>query len=200
MLSKKGLVSIVVVWFLLTLVNYYYMNFFFLAFIWLGMILTLAVLTVIQMIKTIKERNKITRFRISKLLVFLALLILTIYRHKTNQVIEKVDWLIFENKRNEIVKQVINNELNPNVSWNGWICELPFEFPVVSNGGNDIGISRNKGTTVTFWVFRYYFDSPSIHFVYSDDPDEIKKLDQQVADYPDDNWKIKENWYRKYGN
>lgn len=200
MLSKKGLVSIVVVWFLLTLVNYYYMNFFFLAFIWLGMILTLAVLTVIQMIKTIKERNKITRFRISKLLVFLALLILTIYRHKTNQVIEKVDWLIFENKRNEIVKQVINNELNPNVSWNGWICELPFEFPVVSNGGNDIGISRNKGTTVTFWVFRNYFDSPSIHFVYSDDPDEIKKLDQQVADYPDDNWKIKENWYRKYGN
>lgn len=200
MLSKKGLVSIVVAWFLLTLVNYYYMNFFFLAFIWLGMILTLAVLTVIQMIKTIKERNKITRFRISKLLVFLALLILTIYRHKTNQVIEKVDWLIFENKRNEIVKQVINNELNPNVSWNGWICELPFEFPVVSNGGNDIGISRNKGTTVTFWVFRNYFDSPSIHFVYSDDPDEIKKLDQQVANYPDDNWKIKENWYRKYGN
>lgn len=200
MLSKKGLVSIIVVWFLLTLVNYYYMNFFFLAFIWLGMILTFAVLTVIQIIKSIKERKEITRFRISKLLVFLMLLFLTIYRHKTNEVIEKGDWLIFENKRNEIVKQVINNELNPNVSWNGWICELPFEFPVVSNGGNDIGISRNKGITVTFWVFRNYFDSPSIHFVYSDDPDEIKKLNQQVADYPNDNWKIKENWYRVYVN
>ena len=51
------------------------------------------------------------------------------------------------------MEQVKNKELNPNVSWNGWVCELPFEFPVVSNGGNDIGITRNEennGTTVTF--------------------------------------------------
>lgn len=111
--------------------------------------------------------------------------------------------MILENKRNEIVEQVKTKELNPNVSWNGWVCELPFEFPVVSNGGNDIGISRNKennGTTVTFWIFRNFFDLPSTYFVYTDDPEEIKRLDKKVAEQPDANWKIKENWYRKYGD
>jgi len=60
---------------------------------------------------------------------------LALYRHKTNLVIEKVDWFILENKRNEIVERVKNKELNPNVSWNGWVGELPFESPIVSNGG-----------------------------------------------------------------
>lgn len=89
------------------------------------------------------------------------------------------------------------------MSWNGWVCELPFEFPIVSNGGNDIGISgntENNGTTVTFWVFRNFFDSPSTHFVYTNDPEEITRLDKKVTENPDDNWKIKENWYRKYGD
>lgn len=202
-MTKKGLIWTVVVWVILTLINYYYTNFFILAFIWLGLTLTLLILTLIQLVKTIKERKTLTLFRIAKLVTFALIFILTLYRHKTNLAIEKVDWFILENKRNEIVEQVKNKDLNPNVSWNGWICELPFEFPVVSNGGNDIGISRNEennGTTVTFWVFRNFFDSPSTHFVYTDDPEEIKRLNNKVYERPDDNWKIKENWYRKYGD
>ena len=178
------------------------MPFFFLAFIWLGLILTLFTLTAIQLVKSIKERKNFTQLRIAKLVTFALLLILTFYRHKTNIVIEKVDWFILENKRTEIVQHVKNRELNPNVSWNGWVCELPFEFPVVSNGGNDIGIYTNKennGKTVTFWVFRNFFDSPSTHFVYTDDQEKIKELDKKVFERPDDNWKIKENWYRTYG-
>lgn len=129
------------------------MNFFFLAFIWLGMTFMLLILTIVQLIKVIIERKALTKLRVAKLVTFSMLFLLTLYRHKTNLAIEKVDWLILENKRNEIVEQVKNKELNPNVSWNGWVCELPFEFPVVSNGGNDIGITRNEennGTTVTF--------------------------------------------------
>jgi hypothetical protein len=201
-MTKKGLIFVVVIWVILTLINYYYMNFFFLAFIWLGLNLTLLILALIQLVKTIKDRKTLTRLHIVKLVMFSLLFILTLYRHKTNLAIEKVDWLILQNRRNEIVDQVKIKELNPNVSWNNWICELPFKFPVVSNGGNDIGISRNivnNGTTVTFWVFRNFFNSPSIYFVYTDDPEEIKRLDKEVAKRPNDNWKIKENWYRKYG-
>lgn len=179
------------------------MNFFFLAFIWLGLTLTLLILTIIQLVKTIKERKTLPKLRVVKLVTFSLLFLLSLYQHKTNLVIEKIDWFILENKRNEIVEQVKNKELNPNVSWNSWVCELSFEFPVVSNGGNDIGIFRNKknnGTTVTFWVFRNFFDSPSKHFVYTDDPEEIERLDKKVTERPDDNWKIKDNWYREYGN
>ena len=202
-MTKKGLIWTVVVWVILTLLNYYYINFFFLAFILLGLILTLFILTIIQLVKTIKERKSLTKFRIAKLVTFTLLFILTIFRNTTNLIIEKVDWIILENKRTIIVEQVKNKELNPNVSWNGWVCKLPFQFPVVSNGGNDIGISRNtenNGTTVKFWIFRNFLDSPSTNFVYTDDPKEIKRLDEKVIERPDNNWKIKKNWYRIHGH
>ncbi len=112
-------------------------------------------------------------------MTFSILFLLTLYRHKTNLAIEKVDWFILENKRNEIVEKVKNKELNPNVSWNGWVCELPFEFPIVSNGGNDIGISRNEennGTTVTFWVFRNFFRLAFDTFCLHERPRRDKKI------------------------
>ena len=127
---------------------------------------------------------------------------MTFFRQPVNQIIEKADWYIFYNKRTEVVEQVKNGELKPNVSWNGWVCELPFELPVISNGGNDIGIFRNQvnnRTTVTFWVFRNFFDSPSTHFVFTDDPEEIKRIEGKIETKPNDNWRIRENWDRTYG-
>ncbi|WP_332914080.1 hypothetical protein [Algoriphagus boritolerans] len=141
--------------------------------------MTLLILTIIQLVKTIKERKILTKLRIAKLVTFSILFLLTLYRHKTNLAIEKVDWFILENKRNEIVEKVKNKELNPNVSWNGWVCELPFEFPIVSNGGNDIGISRNEennGTTVTFWVFRNFFRLAFDTFCLHERPRRDKKI------------------------
>jgi hypothetical protein len=201
-MTKKGLIWIIIAWISITLINYYYTIYFILAIIWFVLIISLFYLTLVQLKKTYEERKNLSKLRITNLLTFSLLFILTLYRHKTNLVIEKIDWFILENKRNEIVEKVKNKEINPNVSWNDWVCELPFEFPVISNGGNDIGILRNKknnGTTVTFWVFRNFFDSPSTHFIYTNDPEEIKRLDGKIANRPKENWKIKENWYRTYG-
>ena len=201
-MTKKGLIWIIIAWVSITLINYYYTIYFILAIIWFVLIISLFYLMLVQLKKTFEERKNLSKLRITNLLTFSLLFILTLYRYKTNLVIEKIDWFLLENKRNEIVEKVKNKEINPNVSWNGWVCELPFEFPVISNGGNDIGILRNKknnGTTVTFWVFRNFFDSPSTHFVYSNDPEEIKSLDEKITNRPNENWKIKENWYRTYG-
>ena len=111
-------------------------------------------------------------------------------------------WLTFLNKRIEIVEQVKNNELKPNVYWNGWVCELPFEFPIVSNGGNDIGIFKNQtdsSLTIKFWVFRNFFDNPSTYFIYTDDNQNLERLKKKINQLPKQNWKIRENWYRIYG-
>lgn len=200
-MTKRGLIWTVIIWGILTLLNYYYFIWIIVAIVWLGLSLTLFIQTITQIVKTIKERRALTRLRITKLLTFTLLFILTAFRY-INLAIEKVDWLILQNKRIEIVEQVKNKVLNPNASWNGWVCQLPFDFPVVSNGGNDIGIDRNKEnnkTTVTFWVFRNFFDDPSTYFIYTDDPGEISRLDYKVSAQPSDNWKIKENWYRIYG-
>ena len=127
---------------------------------------------------------------------------MTLYRDIPNRIIEKVDWLTFLNKRIEIVEQVKNNELKPNVDWNGWVCELPFEFPIVSNGGNDIGIFKNQtdsSLTIKFWVFRNFFDNPSTYFIYTDDNQNLERLEKKINQLPKQNWKIRENWYRIYG-
>ena len=115
---------------------------------------------------------------------------------------EKVDWFVFLNKRIEIVEQVKKDKLRPNVDWNGWICELPYEFPVISNGGNDIGIFKNKNDsslTVQFWILRNFFDSPSTYFIYTEDKDDIERIEKKISKRPSDNWKVRDNWYRVYG-
>ena len=201
-MNKKTLIWIVIIWVVLTLVNYYFVPYFIVALEWLILSLVLLIWSIGQIVKLIKERKNLSRQRITSVIVISGLFLLTFFRQPVNQIIEKSDWYIFYNKRTEVVEQVKNGELNPNVSWNGWVCELPFEFPVISNGGNDIGIFRNQEnnqTTVTFWVFRNFFDSPSTHFVFTDDPKEIKRIEEKIETRPNDNWRIEENWYRTYG-
>ncbi len=200
-MKEKGLILVVVSWIVLTIVNYYFVNFFILAFEWLLLLIILTVITLFQLFKLIKEAKSLTKLRVVKFTTFSILLFLTYKRDSTNLIIEKIDWILLLSKRKSIVYEVKNNKLNPNVKWNGWVCELPFNFPVVSNGGNDIGVYRNKennGTTITFWVFRNFFDSPSTHFIYTDDQNEIERLENKIKVKPQDNWKLEKNWYRTY--
>jgi len=201
-MSKKKLIWIIIAWIILTLLNYYYVPYFILAFEWILLIGFFFVLTIIQIVKLFKERKQLTRQRVYSLVIILGLFLMTLYRDIPNRIIEKVDWLTFLNKRIEIVEQVKNNELKPNVDWNGWVCELPFEFPIVSNGGNDIGIFKNQtdsSLTIKFWVFRNFFDNPSTYFIYTDDNQNLERLEKKINQLPKQNWKIRENWYRIYG-
>lgn len=201
-MSKKKLIWIIIAWIILTLLNYYYVPYFILAFEWILLIGFFFVLTIIQIVKLFKERKQLTRQRVYSLVIILGLFLMTLYRDIPNRIIEKVDWLTFLNKRIEIVEQVKNNELKPNVYWNGWVCELPFEFPIVSNGGNDIGIFKNQtdsSLTIKFWVFRNFFDNPSTYFIYTDDNQNLERLEKKINQLPKQNWKIRENWYRIYG-
>jgi hypothetical protein len=202
-MGRRMLLLIIVLWVLITLYNYFYMNSLLLSFIWIGMSLALFVVVLIQLIKLIKERRNISALRVQKVFAFGILLLLTYNYWFTSSVIEKADWNLSFKKRMEVVDKVKTGKLNPNVGWNNWLCELPFEFPVVSNGGNDIGIFANKQTgaiTVKFWIFRNFFDSPSTYFVYTNDLNEIKKIEAKIKQHPNLNWKLKENWYRIYGN
>lgn len=186
---------------MLTLINYYIVPYFIVALEWLVLSLGLLIWTFVQVGKAIKERKNLSRQRVFSALTICSLFLLTFYRQPVNSLIEKADWYIFYSKRCSVVDLVKQDKLTPNVSWNNWVCELPYEFPVISNGGNDIGISKNDSTgkvSVTFWVFRNFFSAPSTHFVYTDDPEELKYLDDLVKSNPTDNWRINENWYRTF--
>ena len=202
MIKEKHIKWIIIGWIILTISNFYFVPYFIVAFGWFGLLAGFFAFTIYQIIKAIKERKQITKLRLYKLTLFLALFFLTFYGRYVDRLIEKVDWRIFYNKRTEIVEQVKSNDLNPNVDWNGWVCELPFEFPVISHGGNDIGIIRNEEkntTTVTFWVFRNFFSAPSTRLIYTNDSTKIESINKLIKRHPKDNWKIEENWYRTYG-
>lgn len=197
---KIGL--LIIAWIILTLVNFYFVPYFLLALEWLLVILVSIILAILWVIKAGKVETIVPKQQTIFYIVTTILIIFTIYPHPINKIIEKIDWHIFYSKRNEIVQMVKNNELNPNVSWNNVLCELPFEFPVISNGGNDILIERVYNTnnvTVTFWIFRNFFSAPSTRIVFTNDITEIRRINNLIEKDPANNWVIEENWYRTFG-
>ncbi len=185
---------------MLTLVNYYYIPFFFIVLNWLGMSLVLLIWTIVQTQKAIKERNNLSKQRIISTLTIFVLFIFTFYRKPVDGLIEQADWRMFYSKRIGVVNLIKEGKLTPNEGWNNLTYELPYEFPIISNSGNEIEITRNdstKNVTVTFWIFRNFFNAPSTYFVYTDDPIEISKIEDIIKNNPEDNWKITNNWYRR---
>lgn len=200
-MRTKTLIWIVVFWGMVTLLNYYFVPYFIVTLEWLGMSLGLGIWTLIQIGKIIRERKNLSKQRVFSGLTVCALFLLTFYWQPVNRLIEKADWHVFYSKRCSVVTLVKGGKLTPNVSWNNQICELPYEFPVISNGGNDILVSKNDSTgkiTVTFWVYRNFFSAPSTHFVYTDDPEKKVELNTLVENNPEDNWRINKNWYRTF--
>lgn len=201
MIKAKHIKWIIIGWIILTISNYYFIPYFIVAFGWFGLLAGFFVFTVYQIIMLIKERKRITKARFYKLTLFLALFFLTFYGRYVDRLIEKVDWRIFYNKRIEIVECVIDKEINPDSERQYWIHQLPYNFPIISHGGNEIMIERHDSlntVTVEFWIFRNFFSSPSTHLVFTNDSSEILRIDRLIERHPKDNWKIEDNWYRTY--
>lgn len=199
-MKTRTLQYIVIFWITLSVINYYFVPYFLVVLQFFIMLIGFFAWAFYQIIKTIQEIRALSRQRILSTLAAITLFLCTLYRIP-NRLIEKVDWHIYYSRRTKIVELAKIGKLNSNVSWNEWICQLPYEFPIVSNGGNDIGIRRNKSTgkiTVSFFVFRNFFSAPSTYFVYTNDPNEIKTINELMENDPDNNWKIDKNWYRTH--
>jgi hypothetical protein len=196
----KKLTIIAVLWIIFEIIGYYLIWPLFLIplFFWLGFSAVFLIITVYQLIKLIIEWKNNKTMRIIKTLFYGLFFYLTFDFHLTGSMMEKVDWYFLYPKRMEIVEQVQKMELNPNVSWNDYLCELPFEFPIVSKSGNDITIRRNDSTqaiTVGFYIDRGLLSS-STFFIYTNDDKNIQLFDSMTKEDLINNWKLKDNWYR----
>ena len=82
---------------------------------------------------------------------------------------------------------------------NNGICELPFDFPIISNGGNDIVIYESKADntkTIKFWISRGFFNSPQTYFIYTNENETKNNYQKLIKIKPECNWQIEENWFR----
>ncbi|MDR0561007.1 MAG: hypothetical protein LBG92_12660 [Prevotellaceae bacterium] len=193
------LILIAVLWILLRIVEYYLLPYYLCPLSWLGVSFAFLIIAIVQLIKLIAKIKHIQKIRIIKVVFYGLIFYLSLNRWIVAHIIEKADWRIFYQKRVEIVEKVQKKELNHNAGRNNRVCELPFEFPIISNGGNDIIISQNDSTqtiTVEFFIFRNFMSSPSSYFIYTNDKYRIEYYENYIKNNPDNNWKIEDNWYR----
>lgn len=197
----KKISILIALWLVFVFTNYFYLPYFVKPFSWLVACITLIILLVKQIIKLIKERKNLKINRLLNLSITLFLFFLTFYNFNKipNSIIEKIDWSIYYRKRLQIVKEVLMENLKPNTEMNNGICKLPFDFPIISNGGNDIWIYENKQKntkTIKFWISRGFFDSPQTYFIFTNSNEIKKQYKEQIKTKPQYNWKLEENWYR----
>lgn len=198
-MNGRTLIYIVLGWIILTIVQYYFIPFFIVPLLWIVLSLAFLIISINQFIILVKERKNITAIRIQKVVVFSILFVLTFERWPANRLIENIDWKVQYARRMSIVKEIKQQKTLLNRQKSFGIYQLPYEFPVVSHGGNDVVVSWNKknnGLTITFWTFRNFFSAPSTHFVYTDDSDQKAELESTIARHPGSNWKLDDHWYR----
>lgn len=198
-MNNKILIGILTGWVVITLVNYYYTPPLMVALSWVLLLFIFLIIIIVHVSKIIKERWNIRKGQLGTLILISTIFVLTIFHQIPDRLVEKMDWHIQLNNRIQIVEKVKRNEIIPNVTYNDWICELPYEFPVVSTCGNDIGIFKKSDlntVTVRFFVKRGYISSPSTYFVYTNDQKTIERIDLMIAENPKQNWILEENWYR----
>ncbi len=191
----------ILIWVVFVFVDYFLLPYFVQPVSWLLVCFVLLILLIRQIIKAFKERKNLRTNRIVHLSTAVILFFLTFYNFNKipNLIIEKVDWTISYNKRSEIVNKVLEEELKPNKDMNNGICELPFDYPIISNGGNDIWIDENKNDntkTIKFWISRGFFDSPQTYFIFTNDNEAKKYYQELVRTKPEYNWQLEGNWYR----
>lgn len=198
---ERKILILIAIWFVFAFADYFYLPYFVQPFTWLLVCITLLILLVRQITKVYKERKNLKRKRLLNLLITFLLFFLTFYNFNKipNSIIEKIDWFISYNKRSNIVNEVLSGNLKPNTEMNNGICRLPFDFPIISNGGNDIWIyenTRENTKTIKFWISRGFFDSPQTYFIFTNDNEEKKHYEEKIKTKPEYNWKLEENWYR----
>ena len=156
-------------------------------------------LTVWLITAVLKNKNSaITRFQKSG--AVLTIIIGSFSLFLNEEIIEKLDWKFRRDTREEIVELIKVGKLKPNVSHNNIICALNnWNIPPISNGGNEIAIYKTdeNNLTVEFYIDRGFLDHYSA-FVYTNDKDKIKELDEKTTLNKGlhVNKKLDDNWYR----
>ncbi|UCS91952.1 hypothetical protein KZP23_14605 [Echinicola marina] len=155
-------------------------------------------LTIWLLVVIVKKSDQITRT--PKITIGLTFLIGSFTLIFGESLIEKLDWNLRKNDREVIIELIKEDKIQPNGKYNNGIAKLSnWNFPPISNGGNEITIYKTESSKVTveFYINRGFLDHYSA-FVYTNDTEKIKELEEHMS-YQKGlqlNKKLDENWYR----
>lgn len=178
---------------------YYYTFGLFSFFIVIPYLIIACGLTIGMLVIILKNKNSnITIFQ--KVGVFSAIILGSLTLFLGEDIIEKLDWQLRKGSRNEIIDLIKSDQLSPNVSHNNIICALDnWNFPPISNGGNEIAIYKHQDNTLTveFYINRGFLDHYSA-FVYTDNYETMQEFEERITLKKGlhINKKLGNNWYR----
>ena len=178
---------------------YYYTSglfafFIVIPYLFVGLGLTIWLLSLV----TKKSNEQITVFH--RIGVFLTIFIGCVSFIFGEDFIEKFDWNLRRNSREEIIQLIKSKKLRTNNNDKNVLYTLDnWKFPLISNGGNKILISQTElgKLTVEFYINRGFLDHYSA-FVYTNDQEKIKELEDymSIKKSTETNKKLDQNWYR----
>ena len=178
---------------------YYYTSglfafFIVIPYLFVGLGLTIWLLSLV----TKKSNEQITVFH--RIGVFLTIFIGCVSFIFGEDFIEKFDWNLRRNSREEIIQLIKSKKLRTNNNDKNVLYTLDnWKFPLISNEGNKILISQTElgKLTVEFYINRGFLDHYSA-FVYTNDQEKIKELEDymSIKKSTETNKKLDQNWYR----
>ena len=193
---------ILLTWVLLELLIFYeiwdlasFIILFFVAFLFF-------ILLIRNGVKLFQSRKRFDfKKRIFKFLFALTILFLTILDFIPQNLIERLDWTLLYNKRMEIVEDIKKDKINLENDKDFYLYNVPFEYPVVSNGGNKIVVRKDieKKYTIEFFISKFSFFSPDSKYIYTESKNYSKIFEEKVKTDPTQNKKLEKNWYRISG-
>ncbi|WP_138416636.1 hypothetical protein [Aquibacillus sediminis] len=142
---------------------------FFLPVIWLvfyGFFIVAGVLSIVQWVRK-KDWKPVTVIAVTTLLVFLI---------PFHQLAIQTDFYWNKQKRLEVIEQIDNQTLEPNVSHNDTLIELPTKYRSLSSGGDVVLEKQSDRLSVLFFTSRGVLDNFS-GFVYSENGEEPDRRD-----------------------
>jgi len=142
----------------------------------------------------VAKRAKANKFHITALIFGITLGTISLF---SEDFFEKIDWYLRKSQRDEIIEKLKIRSIKYNPEKPALHLD-EFKYSLLSNGGNDILVFANAKNqfTVTFFINRGFLDHYSA-FVYTNDPNEIMRLEYGIqSTAKENNFKIEKNWYR----
>ena len=179
---------------------FYYYTFGLFSFFVVTPYLIFGICLTIWLLTAVIKNNKSQMTNFHKIGVILVIIIGTLSLSFGENLIENLDWKFRRSSREEIVQLVKINKLKPNVTHNNIICKLHnWNYPPISNGGNEIAIYRadSSNITIEFFINRGFLDHYSA-FVYTNDVNKIEEIEEHIKHKKGlhVNEKLDKNWYR----
>lgn len=192
------LIGILIIWVLVTFGQYYFSYGFIAAAIWVVISASLLAMIIRRIIELYNGSGGTPLLLSVQLVIFVILLSITLQESLIDKVIQKVDWSLFKSKRMEVVTQIKKGELLPDSdNYNGKL-KLPFTFPMLSTGGNEVWIRRDDATdalSIYFPVTRNFYGIPIVMRVYTEDPKIAMEYQKRIIEDPEKNKKLANGWY-----